>query len=243
MKKLYLVLLVCILSFGLSTPAFAQFINGGFEDGNFTGWTQNGGRYNWGGTYSYSGDPGRSAIVGAGTDPYTGGNLSTVYSGNYSARINNYDNRYHFSTITQDTVWNDSNIYFAWAAVIQDPGHIYPGHMRVTLNNLTDSTSLYDFQIDYYNQSGATWHTYNDWGYTDWNVVQLDTSAHLGDTLRLSILASDCGAGGHGGYAYLDGFGAVAPPQGDDNPVPEPMTMLLFGPALLGLVGLKRRKA
>ena len=28
-----------------------------------------------------------------------------------------------------------------------------------------------------------------------------------------------------------------------DNPVPEPMTMLLFGPALLGLVGLKRRKA
>ena len=26
------------------------------------------------------------------------------------------------------------------------------------------------------------------------------------------------------------------------NPVPEPMTMLLFGPALLGLVGLKRRK-
>ena len=28
-----------------------------------------------------------------------------------------------------------------------------------------------------------------------------------------------------------------------ENPVPEPMTMLLFGPALLGLVGFKRRKA
>ena len=29
----------------------------------------------------------------------------------------------------------------------------------------------------------------------------------------------------------------------DVNPVPEPMTMLLFGPALLGLVGIKRKKA
>lgn len=27
-----------------------------------------------------------------------------------------------------------------------------------------------------------------------------------------------------------------------DNPVPEPMTMLLFGPALLGLIGLKKKK-
>ena len=28
-----------------------------------------------------------------------------------------------------------------------------------------------------------------------------------------------------------------------ENPVPEPMTMLLFGPALLGLVGMKRKKS
>lgn len=28
----------------------------------------------------------------------------------------------------------------------------------------------------------------------------------------------------------------------DGNPVPEPMTMLLFGPALLGLLGLKKKK-
>ncbi|MFH1062120.1 MAG: PEP-CTERM sorting domain-containing protein [Candidatus Omnitrophota bacterium] len=30
--------------------------------------------------------------------------------------------------------------------------------------------------------------------------------------------------------------------SGSTNPVPEPMTMLLFGPALLGLIGLKKKK-
>ena len=33
------------------------------------------------------------------------------------------------------------------------------------------------------------------------------------------------------------------PGQTNENPVPEPMTMLLFGPALLGLVGFKRKKS
>ena len=35
----------------------------------------------------------------------------------------------------------------------------------------------------------------------------------------------------------------IAFSPGSTNPVPEPMTMLLFGPALLGLVGLKRKKS
>jgi len=50
-------------------------------------------------------------------------------------------------------------------------------------------------------------------------VVNLSIGSAIGHDLTLTMLASDCGAGGHGGYAYLDGFGAAPPPPG---PVPDP---------------------
>lgn len=241
MKKL---LYVAALSL-LVSPAWADsFVNGGFESGDFTGWTQDGGRYNWGGSYSYTGDPGKSAVVSAGLDPYTGNNLNMVYSGNYSARVNNYDWNYHFSTISQTVNdWSDTSIYFAYAAVLEDPGHAYAGHMRVSLFDETTGNYLYDTYFDYYTADtvlgAAQWNTYGNWGYTNWQVVQLDTSAVQGHDLTLTLLASDCGAGGHGGYAYLDGFGAAPPPPG----VPEPTTMLLFGTGLAGLAAVGRRRA
>lgn len=236
MKKV-LVALAAASLFATSAWA-ASFVNGGFETGDFSGWTKGGGAYY--GSYYPSGDPGKSAIVSTGTDPYTGNNLNMVYSGNYSARVNNYDWGYHYSTISQTvTNWTDPNIYFAYAAVLEDPGHAYPGHMRVTLKDETTNTNLYDVYFDYYTAGSvlgnAEWHHYGYWGYTDWQVVQLDTSAVMGDDLTLTLLASDCAYGGHGGYAYLDGFGAVPPT------VPEPSTVALLGLGLAGIAVARKR--
>jgi hypothetical protein len=247
------VMLLTLMALFVATAATADFTNGGFETGDFSGWTKNGGSFT--GSYSYSGDPGKSAIVTLGNDPIIasgGGTLSMVYNGTYAARVNDGDafytgwGGYHFSTISQSVVWSDPHIYFAWAAVLQEPGHphAYEPNFQVILKDETTGTTLYSkfFASDTIPASLLKSVTASDgytWKYTDWQVVDLDTSAVMGDTLTLTLLASDCGYGGHSGYAYLDGFGAVVPPV----TTPIPGSLLLLGSGLLGLIGIRRRQS
>lgn len=245
----------------LAAPAWADFTNGGFEDGLFTGWTKDGGTNGgrgWGGSYppagfTFTGDPGKSAIVGAGTDPNTNGNLQQVYNGKYSARVNNEDNNWHMSTISQTVTWDSQNIYFAWAAVLQDPGHPFttewdeqPGFSLI-LKDVTQTKILYEMSFNATtmksnpNIIGGVKNGASGWLYTDWQNIGLDilqAGGALGDTLELTLMAYDCGQGGHGGYAYLDGFAPVIIPPS----VPEPTTMLLFGTGLAGLAAVGRRR-
>lgn len=82
-------------------------------------------------------------------------------------------------------------------------------------------------------------HETNGWFYTDWQVQSLDVTANAGHTLSLTLLGSDCPYGGHAGYVYLDGFGAIIPPV---NPVPEPASAVLMALSLGGLAVLKFRR-
>lgn len=236
-----------------ASSAWAQFVNGDFEQGTFNGWTKDGGYWHGGiGSYSYSGDPGNSAIVTPGLDPIVGG-INQVFGGNYSARVNNGDSYYtgwggyHFSTIKQSVTWSDPSIYFAWSAVLEEPGHphAYEPHFYLTLQDDTLGSTLYSVLYASDTIPAGLLHTVyiphtgTEWKYTDWQIVNLDTSGSIGHQLTLTLLASDCGYGGHSGYVYLDGFGASVPEQG--NVVPEPSTFILFGAGLVG-AGLLRRK-
>jgi hypothetical protein len=224
------------------------FINGGFETGDFSGWTQGSGLWKTpfspgsptdylpgGARYNAAGY--KSAIVGVGSDPITG--KSMVYNGNYAARINDSSPNYHVSVASQ-TVNNytDSHIFFEWSAVLQASHGIGDSdYFGLKLTDDTAGQTLYAVSFDsastpgYFTQTG-------DWFYSDWQIQDLDVSSRLGHSFTLTVLGSDCPYGGHGGYVYVDGFAPTIVEQGT---VPEPGTIVLLGTATL-LLAVKFRK-
>lgn len=245
MKRLSIAAVLMGMSVGLLTAD--TFSNGNFETGTFDGWTQGAGFLASGQTTNnldpssylpsganYNISANASGIVSPGLDPNTDNHLNMVYSGNYSARVNDSYNDYSVSVISQ-TVSNytDSHIYFAWAAVLEDShGPTDSDVFQLILRDETSSTDLYNVT---YNSAtapaGLFTQSSTGWFYTDWQVQNLDVSAYQGDTFTLTLLGADCPYGGHAGYVYLDGFGSVVPPTSD---APEPATFSVMGAALLG---------
>jgi hypothetical protein len=235
-----------VMAISIARPTLASsFTNGAFESGDFAGWTQGSGywtgdlslltpvNYSVGGTY-YDASADASAVVTSGLDPNTDNKLNGVYSGTYSARINNSLNDYSVSLIKQTvTNYTDPNIFFAWAAVLQE-SHTPTDSDNFVLS-LTDDTTgdvVYNVAYNSANTSSIFTKSSTGWFYSDWQVQNLDVSSRMGHDFTLSLLASDCPYGGHAGYVYLDGFGSVIPPGGGGGKTPEPASMaglLAFG--------------
>ncbi len=255
MKQLLAFVVICVLFVLPASAGTGTFINGGFEDSSFNGWITGGGYwygdsvtpqdYLPGGSHY---DPNvfaqRSAVVGVGHDAITG--LPTVYTGSYSARINDSSWDSHVSVISQTVAgYTDPNIFFAWAAVLEESHtETDSDYFSLVLTDDTLGTTLYSVNYNSANAQYADlfhkiyyYGTGTDWFYTDWQIAQLDVSQHLGDTFTLTLLASDCPWGGHGGYVYLDGFGGQPPAT------PEPASILLVASGVgLFLTRFKNRK-
>jgi hypothetical protein len=241
----------------------AGFINGGFEAGDFSGWTVGGGArssqnlssmnpadYLPGGSRYASPGNAHSAIVTPGLDPTFGALMpNIVYGGSYSARVQDTTTGGYVSVVSQ-TVNNytDANIFFAWLAVLENGGHSaeQSAAMIITLKDLTAGDTVISRIYNAVGGGGGVDSRFTQAGsyfYTPlWQVEQLAIGPdRMGHNFELIVLATDCGPTAHEGYIYLDGFGAITPPPGGD--VPEPATGLLFGAALLGMAGLRRRRS
>ena len=263
-----------------------SFVNGGFETTSpqWDGWVDAGGTWEASTSPPYTTeitsnkDPDKSAIITDNTakDPNTNDQLYEVYTGNDSARVNNYDNGYHFSTISQTVAdWEGTEaggnkLYFAWAAVLQEPSNEHPAqaapHFEVSVFDDTLHESLYDVAFNVYDadQEGITWYSgatdgNGTWKYSQWVPVALNMSTVLGDTITMTVSAYDCGWGGHGGYAYVDDFGPTpstpnegvsvqqtlydnATPNGSTPEIPPLLLLGACAPVASALVRRRRRR-
>lgn len=253
-RRLFLWVFLCV-SLVFSASVWAIYTNGGFETGDFTGWTKGHGLNN-GLTLpqpfteaSIVIDPGGLEIVsvaGAGaTDPRTDNLLVLPRAGGFTAKVNDEGGSNHLNFISQQDVITEADrdpvdgklhVRFSFAVVLEDPGHNPEEQpfFHVRVRNITKGTTLFD-SFAFSNQVGQTWQTSNfggsTWRWLDWqNQDIVVPDADLNDTIEIRALAADCSLGGHGGYVYLDGFGSAqqAPPPGQQQPTSVP-TMSEWG--------------
>lgn len=218
---------------GLSLAALsaqAGFTNGGFETGDFSGWTLQ--SYTWVAPYAIptfpptteadlglatAADNGLSSVLTTGTDTNTGGALSYPLYGSNAARLNNGGNNYRVSSIAQtatilgsdvDAVDGKVHVRFTIAPVLQNPGHPQEQqpYFFVEVRNVTKGTQLFH-TFNFSGQVGVPWVTVGGYQYTDWQAIDIAPGAgalDVGDQVSIKIIAAGCGQSGHEGHVYVD---------------------------------------
>ncbi|MBK8793592.1 MAG: putative Ig domain-containing protein [Holophaga sp.] len=159
-----------------------------------------------------------SAIVAPGTDAHIPA-INTVLDGTFAFRVNDQVNGSHLSrlyqSITVPSTVAAPKLTFYWAAVLEDPGHpaSEQPYVDVLVQNLDDVTLGYP-KVLYYahfyggDQTYPGWIVVGGWKGIPWQKVSLNLGASATDRhLKITVTASDCTRGGHGGYAYIDSVG------------------------------------
>ncbi len=197
--------------FSLTLPGTNNFFNNlGFETGDFINWDSY--------TYLlYDGSiytPTKKYIVSPGFDPIAT-DIPTVIAGKYAAQVNDYDNNYHATKVSQKATVpsiGSPEIKFYWAAILEDPQHLSADqpYVDVLVRNNTKSIELYHQHFYTADPLYPGWKSYvyngSNWKAIAWQTIIVPlSSTYGGDEVELIVEGADCNLGGHGGYVYLDG--------------------------------------
>jgi len=241
--KKYLLTAASVLA--LATSAHAGFINGGFETGDFTGWTlEHGLTYGSGVTYT-AGSAGHAYVIGPTADPYSP--FDTPFNGKYMARLNewtspNYDATRISQTATMLT--GETDLFINWASVMEDPSHPVNQEPAFSISIVKNGVEVASENHNASQGTAGGWTKGAVNGPAGSPIYYSSGTFHIaglltGDIVSIVLTSYDCGQGAHVGYAYLDGIGTTyQPPVG----VPDGgATVALLGLALVGFAAVRRK--
>ena len=215
-----------LLANGMAGTAYAgdiTFTNADFTNG-LTGWSQGGGTFTSPLSAPYIMDPSNyttgtsnnTVITSSANDPLVP--VSMTYNGQNSVRVNDSVNNRSISTISQTvtnygmtsgvTVGDVATVNLAWSAVLQSAPHAAKDTDGFTLK-VYDVTTSTVVKLVSYNAAttGSLFTASGSYLYSGWQAESVAVRA--GDTITVSMLATDCDAGGHFGYVYLSSFGTT----------------------------------
>lgn len=201
----------------LTKLVFSQCENADFEYGNFTNWTGRRGFCCPIVLPTNGITNGRQTIMTQGIDPNSCGGLNMVYQGNFSARLGNSSTGSRAESLRYSFVITPNNtmIQYAYAVVLQDPGHLAGEQPRFQSRVRTQNGSIIPC-TEYTVTAGPNLPNFNycagidqdgnptNIAWSNWVVVSLDLSSYIGQTVSLEFETGDCDLGAHFGYAYID---------------------------------------
>lgn len=198
----------------------SNFTNGGFETGDYTGWTQGGGIW-----LSPQQPPDPAAYLPGGSgfdplymassvlrapvaaDPRTDGRLAPIPSGANTAKINDETGNLSVSVISQTITGNNiGHVVFSWAAVLQASHGVADSDrflVRLTDQNTGENLFLATYSSATAPLSGLFTQSSTGWFYTSWQTQDIDVTTRRGHAFTLTVLAADCPYADHAGYVYL----------------------------------------
>ena len=152
-------------------------------------------------------------VTRQGTDPYTGGLLAFLPSGeNRVVKLGNSQVGSEAESVTYHFIVDPDKavLLLKFAVVFQDPSHDRDHQPRFIVRIMNKEGELIDACAEYDVSARAEiegFHTYDKWGvpirWRDWTNVGLDMSMYAGQEVQVQFVTYDCALSGHFGYAYF----------------------------------------
>ena len=128
--------------------------------------------------------------------------------GAYSMRLGNSMTGAQAERVTLEFVVTPDVSFFLlqYAVILQDPGHNFEDQPRFELRIFDENDEQVECGL-YTVRSGPNIPGFENCGplrVRPWTTVGIELQSYLGQNIKIEILTTDCGLGGHYGYAYFD---------------------------------------